>query len=237
MSNVVRWRIYLYWIFGLILINVLIIIRYEIFMIDKPLRVLVLSSILPLCLLVIMRIFKRKYLSISPTKRAILIFLLGPITSFLSGMIFFDQATGTIFGTGTFFSFISATIILFDSFNDLKQEGLKLRKALLTQKPTGIEKPRYLDAIKYIYDESKYFLDKTLLITLYSAVVLLAALSVILVFAADVDTLEISYVQSFVIFTAYVYSLLGIIIWLVIPLLNEIKYTRQILTKVDFQDK
>jgi len=237
MNNRIRWKIYVYWVCGLILINVLIIIRYDIFMIDKPLRVLVLSSILPLCLLVIMRIFKRKYLSISPTKRAILIFLLGPIISFLSGMIFFDQATGTVFGIGTFFSLISATIILFDSFNDLKQEGLKLRKALLIQKPNEIEKNRYLDAVKYLHDESKYLLDKTLLIILYSVAALLTALSVLLVYAADMDTLEIFYVQSFVIFTVYVYSLLGIIIWLVIPLLNEIRYARQVLTKVDVQDK
>lgn len=237
MNNVVRWRVYVYWIFGLFLINVSIIIRYEIFMIDKPLRVLVLSSILPLCLLVIMRIFKKKYLSISPTKRAILIFLLGPIISFFSGIIFFDQAIGTIFGTGTFFSLISATILLFDSFNDLKQEGLKLRKALLTQKPTEIEKNRYLDAVKYIHDESKYLLDKTLLIISCFGAPLFTVLSVILTYAAEVDTLEIFYVQSFVIFTVYVYSLLGIIIWLVFPLLNEIKYTRQILTKVNVHDK
>ncbi len=225
-SSKERWKICVYWVFGLFLVNILVTLKNIHF--EKSFSIIYFSFIPPMFLLFILKLVKRRYLSISVLNRSLLIILIGVIHSFVSGY-FFNWSIGIIFSASIFVSIAFAIINYFDNFNDLKTERSKLEFILFSGNLTEKDREKYLQGIILIHEDAKYWFSKILLGLFYTNMGIITGLSIFWWFAKSQNDIIGFYKLFIVIILIYIYCSLGFFFkWVVHPLIGEIKSTRNI---------
>jgi len=220
-----RWQICVYWVFGLFLVNILVTLKNIRF--EKSFSIIYFSFILPMFLLFILKLVKRRYLSISVLNRSLLIILIGVIHSFVSGY-FFNWSIGIIFSASIFVSIVFAIINYFDNFDDLKTERSKLEFILFSGNLTEKDREKYLQGIILMHEDAKYWFSKVLSGLLYTSMGIITGLSIFWWFAKSQNDIIGFYKLFIVIILIYIYCSLGFFKWVVHPLIGEIKSTRNI---------